>query len=73
MNSLFCSFALRFSTQNGSFYRAAVSDSLTSLFTKERQEQFPFFEERIALLLTKNERIARKTDEQISNPVTYPH
>ena len=53
--------------------RATVSDSLTSLFTKERQEQFPFFEERIALLLTKNERIARKTDEQISNPVTYPH
>ena len=40
--------------------RASVSDSLTSLFTKERQEQFPFFEERIALLLTKTSELLEK-------------
>ena len=29
------------------------------------------FHKQIALLLTKNERIARKTDEQIQNPANY--
>ena len=41
--------------------RVTVSDSLRSLMTKERPEQFP-------LSLTKNKQIAGKTDEQISNP-----
>ena len=36
--------------------------------TKERQEQFPLFRERIALSITKNEQIIQKTDEGISNP-----
>ena len=36
--------------------------------TKERWEQFALFHEGIPLLLTKNERIAQKTDERIPNP-----
>ena len=37
--------------------------------TKELRGRFAIFHERIALLLTKNERIARKTDERCPNPV----
>ena len=39
-----------------------------SLMTKERWEQFALFHEWIPLSLTKNERFAPKTDEQIPNP-----
>ena len=42
--------------------------------TKVRREQFYLFYEQIALLLTKDERIARKTDERILfNPALDQH
>ena len=48
--------------------RATESDLLRSLITKDWRERFTFFYEQIAFSLTKNERIARKTDERIHNP-----
>ena len=36
---------------------------------KEQQERFALFQEQIALTLTKNKQIARKTDKRIPNPV----
>ena len=51
--------------------RATLSNSLTSLFTKERQERITLFHERITLSLTKNERIDQKKDERIPNPADY--
>ena len=45
--------------------RATMSDSLRPLMTKEWRERFTLFHEWIALSLIKNERISRKTDEQI--------
>ena len=50
------------------YKRATVSDSLRSLMTKEWQDRFALFHERIALLLTKNEQIAQKPNERIPNP-----
>ena len=50
------------------FAPATVSDSQRSLMTKEQRERFALFHERIALSLTKNEQIARKTDERSPNP-----
>ena len=44
-----------------SFLKSDMRDSLRSLRTKERRERFDLFHERIALLLTKIEQIARKT------------
>ena len=43
-------------------------DSSRSLMTKDQQARIALFHEQIALLLTKNEQIARKTDERIPNP-----
>ena len=40
--------------------------------TKVRWEQFALFHEQITLLLTKNELIAWKPDEQIPNPGGQP-
>ena len=39
--------------------------------TKEQRQRFTIFHEGLAILLTKNERIARKTDERIPNPDLY--
>ena len=39
--------------------------------TKEQRQRFTICHEGIAILLTKNERIARKTDERIPNPDLY--
>ena len=52
--------------------RATLNNLLRSLMTKERWEHLLFFtsESWITLLLTQNERIAQKTDEQIPNPAT---
>ena len=38
---------------------------------KSDMSDLPFFHKQIALLLTKNERIAQNTDEQIQNPANY--
>ena len=48
--------------------RATMSESLQSLFTKERPWAIALFHKRINLLLIKNEWFARKTDEWIPNP-----
>ena len=53
------------------YKKATRSDSLRSLMTKERRECFALFHEQIVHLLTKNEGIARKTDERIPNPRIY--
>ena len=50
------------------YKRATMSNSLWSLMTKEGRERFAFFHEKIALSLTKNKRIARKTNKRIPNP-----
>ena len=54
------------------YKRAIVSDSLMSLFTKEKWEQVALFPLWIALLLTKNEWLARKTEKQIPIPANEP-
>ena len=51
-----------------SFLKSNLSNWLPSLFTKERQERFTHFHERIALSITKNKRIAQKSDKRIPNP-----
>ena len=38
------------------------------ILQQEQREGFALFHERIALLLTKNEQIAQKTNERIPNP-----
>ena len=48
--------------------KSNLSDSLPLLFTEEWQERFALFHNQIAISLTKNEQIVRKTDEQIPNP-----
>ena len=50
------------------YKRVTVSDLLPSFMTKERRARFALFHEQIALSLTKNERFAWKTYEQILNP-----
>ena len=52
-----------------SWKKSNVTDLLRLLMIKEQQERFALFHEQIALTLTKNKRIARKTDERIPNPV----
>ena len=52
------------------YKRATVSTLLLSLMTKEQQERFALFHGGIALLLIKNERFARKTNERIPNSGT---
>ena len=52
-----------------SWKKSNVTDLLRLLMIKEQQERFALFHKQIALTLTKNKRIARKTDERISNPV----
>ena len=43
------------------YKRATVSDSLPSIFTKERRERIAIGKEQNAISLTKNERFARKS------------
>ena len=50
------------------YKRVTMSDSLRLLMTKEQQERNALFHQWIALSLTKNEQIARKTNERIPNP-----
>ena len=49
------------------YKRATVSDSLLSLFTKERKKRFALFQKRIAISLFPSQ-FARKTEERIPNP-----
>ena len=50
------------------FRSQKMSDWLKKI-RKERQKRFALFHEQIAILLTKNELLARKTKEKIPNPV----
>ena len=44
-----------------------MSESIPSIFKKDRREQFDLFHDRIDLLITKNDRFDRNTDDQIPN------
>ena len=50
------------------YKRDTMSKLIPSIFKTERLERFALFHERIALLITKNERFARTTGDRIPNP-----
>ena len=50
------------------YKRDTMSKLIPWIFKTERLERFALFHERIALLITKNERFARTTGDRIPNP-----
>ena len=55
------------------YKRATVSESISSIFKKERREWIILFHERIALLITKNEQFELMiwSDDRIPNPDSH--
>ena len=61
--------SLQKSDVNDLLFRSQKMSDWHKKICKERRKRFALFHEQIAILLTKNELLARKTKEKIPNPV----